>query len=63
MRVTVDNKLCAGHTLCNAAGPDVYDLDDNGHCLPLEIEIPADLRDQAIRGAQACPELAIEVSN
>jgi ferredoxin len=50
-----------GHTLCNAAGPDVYELDDRGHCRPLEGEIPAGLQDQAVQGADACPERAITV--
>lgn len=62
MRVTVDHHLCMGHALCSAAGPDVYDLDDRGHCVPLETDIPADLHDQAVRGAEACPERAIVVS-
>ena len=59
MRVTVDRELCQGHTLCNAAGPDVYDLDEWGHCLPLVTEVPARLVDQATKGADACPEQAI----
>lgn len=61
MRVTVDDKLCMGHTLCSVTGPDVYDLDDEGHCLPLATEIPAELEDQAVAGADACPERAITV--
>lgn len=59
MRATVDRDLCQGHTLCNAIGPDVYDLDERGHCVPLATEIPAELVDQATKGAQACPERAI----
>ena len=59
MRVAVDRELCQGHTLCNAVGPDVYDLDEQGHCLLLVTEIPAELVDQATKGADACPERAI----
>ena len=61
MRVTVDAKLCMGHTLCSVTGPDVYDLDDEGHCLPLATEVPAELEDQAVAGADACPERAITI--
>jgi ferredoxin len=61
VRVTVNDGQCMGHTLCNAAGPDVYDLDDRGHCLPQGTEIPADLETQAKLGAEACPERAITV--
>jgi ferredoxin len=50
-----------GHTLCNAIGPDVYDLDDRGHCLPLVTEVPAEFVDQATKGADACPERAITI--
>jgi ferredoxin len=52
-----------GHALCSVAGPDVYDLDDDGHCLPLETEIPAEFHQQALQGADACPERAISVSS
>jgi ferredoxin len=61
VRVTVDEKLCQGHTLCSVAGPDVYDLDDEGHGRPLATEIPAEIEDQAVAGADACPERAITV--
>jgi ferredoxin len=61
MRVTVDRELCQGHTLCNAFGPDVYQLDDEGRCLPVEKPIPAQLEDQAVEGARACPEQAIRL--
>jgi ferredoxin len=61
VRVIVDRSLCMGHAQCNAVGPDVYDLDDDGHCLPVEGEIPPALRDQATEGAAACPERAITI--
>lgn len=61
MRVTVDRRLCQGHTLCNAIGPDVYDLDDEGRSVPLDEPVPAELERQAEDGARACPERAISV--
>jgi ferredoxin len=61
MRVTVDRELCQGHTLCNSFGPDVYRLDDEGRCLPLEGAVPAELESQSEEGARACPERAISV--
>lgn len=63
MRVTLDVNACMGHALCNAAGPDVYHLDDQGHCVLAWTEIPAELADQAVRGADACPERALVVSD
>ncbi len=61
MRVTVNSDLCMGHTLCNAIGPDVYALDDQGHCDPLTTELPSELQAQARQGADACPERAITI--
>ena len=62
MRVAVDRELCLGHALCNAFGPDVYRLDDEDRCLPLDKAVPAELESQAEAGARACPEHAISVS-
>ena len=62
MHVTVDDNVCMGHALCHATGPDVYDLDERGHCDLLETAVPDDLEDQAVQGADACPERAITVS-
>ena len=61
MRVIVDRELCQGHALCNAHGPDVYQLDDDGRCLPLDEPVPAELEDQAADGELACPERAIRL--
>lgn len=62
MRVSVDSAKCTGHAQCNASGPDVYDLDDMGYCIPMDTEIPAELHEQARDGAAACPERAITVT-
>jgi ferredoxin len=51
-----------GHTLCSVNGPDVYDLDETGHCRPVVTEVPAELEEQAVYGADACPERAITVA-
>jgi ferredoxin len=61
VRVTVNRELCMGHTLCSVVGPDVFDLDERGHCLPLHTELPAALEAQAVQGAEACPERAIAI--
>ncbi|MCU1644358.1 MAG: ferredoxin [Nocardia sp.] len=61
MRVSVNSDLCMGHTLCNAIGPDVYQLDEQGHCCPMSGDIPADLEAQAVEGADACPERALTI--
>jgi ferredoxin len=59
MKVVVDKDKCSGHARCNAAGPDVYVLDELGYVALTELEVPAGLERQAQDGAAACPERAI----
>ena len=61
MRVSVDTEKCVGHARCNAYGPRVYDLDDDGYCLIHDPEVPLELEAEARHGAHACPERAITV--
>jgi ferredoxin len=58
--IKFDAQRCAGHAQCNAAAPQVYQLDDAGYCLPPG-EIDESLRAAAIQGADACPELVLTV--
>jgi ferredoxin len=59
MRVRVDLNLCTGHALCYSVAPDVFDLDDTGHCLLTAADVPRDREQKAEAGAAACPERAI----
>jgi ferredoxin len=62
MHVSVDGDLCQGHARCWTICPGVFDLDDDGHAVVLQPDVPAELEDQ-VREAQAnCPERAIEVT-
>jgi ferredoxin len=59
VHIRVDPQLCTGHALCHLHGPDVYVLDDLGYNTTNRRDVPAELWEQARRGAQACPEGAI----
>ena len=59
MRIEVDTVRCTGHAMCASMAPDVYELDDLGHCTSDGAEVPGGLEEQARRGAMACPEQAI----
>ena len=61
MKVIVDREKCSGHARCNAIGPDIYELDDDGYIALSQCEVPAHLEQQAIDGADSCPEGAIRV--
>lgn len=59
--ISLDTNRCAGHALCAATAPEVYDLDDDGYCVLPSAEVPDSDKPAAIRGAAACPEQALVV--
>jgi ferredoxin len=64
MRVVLDSDRCVGHGRCYALAPEVYDADDEGHCLMQfgpDDAIPTDLEAKARLGAANCPEQALTV--
>jgi len=64
MKVVLDSDRCVGHGRCYALAPEVYDADDEGHCLMQfgpDDAIPADLEAKARLGAANCPEQALTV--
>jgi ferredoxin len=63
VRVVLDRTVCSGHALCNAVAPEVYELDDEGFCLPLPETIPDELADAARKGVSACPEQALRIED
>jgi ferredoxin len=61
VKVLVDQARCNGHARCNAAAPDIYELDDLGYCAISELTVPAGREEAALKGAEDCPERAISV--
>lgn len=61
MKIQFDPDRCVGHAQCFTFGPEVYDLDEGGYCLLKHFEVPVELEDEAVAGAQACPEQAITI--
>ncbi|MGD9795137.1 MAG: ferredoxin [Acidimicrobiia bacterium] len=63
MRVTVDESICQGHTLCNMVAPEVFGLRvEDGHAVVLVSEPVGDQVDAARKAAATCPEQAIVIS-
>lgn len=60
-RVRVDPDVCVGHGRCYALAPEVYDADDEGHCVVRHATVEGDLLGPARVGAENCPEHAITV--
>jgi ferredoxin len=63
MKVHVDADLCTGHGRCYALAPEVYDADDQGHCVVRLDDVPSALEEQARGGARNCPEGALIVED
>jgi ferredoxin len=57
------SSLCSGHGRCYVLYGAVYEADDVGYNLHREgeFEVPADLEEQARKGARVCPERAISI--
>lgn len=63
MKIRVKPDLCCGAQLCIQAAPDVYELDDMGYNASDGQTVPAGLEEQARKGAEVCPESAIELED
>jgi ferredoxin len=60
--IVFDAARCAGHALCHATSPEVYELDGSGYLLaPPRMKLDPVLHEAAVAGAEACPELAIRI--
>lgn len=62
MRIRVIQDKCVGHARCAAVAPHIFVLDEDGYLRTLDREVPSEAEDLAKRGARACPEGAIEIS-
>ncbi len=61
MRVVLHADACTGHGRCYALAPEVYDADDEGHCVLRADDVPTGSEAAARRGAANCPEGALVV--
>lgn len=61
-RVSVDADRCVGHGRCYSLAPQIYDSDEVGHSVVLVGDVSGDLEQQALIGAQNCPEEAITLT-
>ncbi|MBV9997446.1 MAG: ferredoxin [Caulobacteraceae bacterium] len=61
IKIILHKDRCNGHARCVRKAPDVYRLDERGFIGSAPETVPAELEDQAIAGAGACPEEAIEI--
>jgi ferredoxin len=63
VKIQIDRSICQGHALCAATAPDLFTLDDDGYSNVDQLEVPEGMEDLARRGAQSCPERAIQIAD
>jgi ferredoxin len=61
VKVRLDEEACVGHGRCYSIAPDVFDADDQGHCVLRYADepVPAQLNRQAHQAVANCPENAL----
>ncbi len=59
MKVTVDQQLCVGNGLCEAAAPDLFAVGDDGMAQVLVEEIPHTAEELAREAVRSCPARAL----
>lgn len=60
MKIHLEIDACVGHGRCYAIAPEVFDADDQGHCVVrIDGDVPAELANAARTGADNCPENAL----
>ena len=60
--VAIDTTKCTGHGRCYTVAPEVFEPDEQGTGMARDQEIGEDLLAAARRGAAACPERAVSIS-
>ena len=64
MRIRLDDAACVGHGRCYVIAPDVFDADDQGHCVVrTDGPVPADHESAARQAVANCPEAALTVED
>jgi ferredoxin len=61
MRLRVDPIACESHGLCAELLPELIGLDDWGHPVLVDRDVPLDLERLAARAVRACPTLALRI--
>jgi ferredoxin len=62
MKVSVESEVCQGHARCWQICPEVFSLDDEGHAVVLEPDVPSRLEGKVREAVANCPERAIALA-
>jgi ferredoxin len=61
MKVSVDEDRCAGHGVCCAICPEVFELTELGYATVHAPEVPTEHQAAVRAAANQCPSLAISI--
>ncbi len=59
MKIEADRDVCIGAGMCVMTAEEVFDQDDDGIVVVLEVEVPAEHADAAARAVAGCPSGAL----
>jgi ferredoxin len=59
MKIEADRDVCIGAGMCVMTAEEVFDQDDDGIVVVLEVEVPAEYTDAAARAVASCPSGAL----
>ena len=59
MKIEADRDVCIGAGMCVMTAEEVFDQDDDGIVVVLEVEVPAEYADSALRAVESCPSGAL----
>jgi ferredoxin len=61
LEIVINREVCMGSGNCSFWAPGVFDLDDDG--IAIVLDVAAQPEDKVVLAAQGCPTQAISVTN
>jgi ferredoxin len=62
MRIILDEEKCDGLGMCEAEAPDLFEVQDDGSLVILDLTPGADRRDEVEAACDACPTQALSIA-
>ena len=59
MKIIADRDVCIGAGMCVMSAPEVFDQDDDGVVVVLEVDVPPEHAVAAARAVASCPSGAL----
>ncbi len=63
MKIVVNRSLCEGNGNCEAAAPEIFELDDEDELQILNENPPEELRAKAEAAVRSCPKNALSIED